>query len=360
MDIQKKELKNKDNQKIKKLLSTSVIKKNNRVDTEKILHEELFPKFGERYNEYRAKYENYLNDKSHKFLPNYPISVILELVNRCNLECTMCFQGFRNDTKKYTLEIEQLKKLFNEFKENKLDAILFSNSEPLLYKKFPEVLELAAKAGIMDQFLFTNGTLLNKKNSEIILNSSLTRLFVSLDAATESTYDKVRIPVNKKKINTNRLRHIETNIKNFVSLRKALNKKLPLTRVSFVALESNYHEVDQFIEKWIDIVDTVEIQKENSINFYEDLHKKKYDTSKLVLSEYNCNEPWGQVGIHADGTVGPCCNTVGRNLPVGNVLEQSLKEIWQNEKMKEIREGFINNKPNIICKLCLENEKVNI
>ena len=360
MDIQKKELKNKDNQKIKKLLSTSVIKKNNRVDTEKILHEELFPKFGERYNEYRAKYENYLNDKSHKFLPNYPISVILELVNRCNLECTMCFQGFRNDTKKYTLEIEQLKKLFNEFKENKLDAILFSNSEPLLYKKFPEVLELAAKAGIMDQFLFTNGTLLNRKNSEIILNSSLTRLFVSLDAATESTYDKVRIPVNKKKINTNRLRHIETNIKNFVSLRKALNKKLPLTRVSFVALESNYHEVDQFIEKWIDIVDTVEIQKENSINFYEDLHKKKYDTSKLVLSEYNCNEPWGQVGIHADGTVGPCCNTVGRNLPVGNVLEQSLKEIWQNEKMKEIREGFINNKPNIICKLCLENEKVNI
>ena len=48
----------------------------------------------------------------------------------------MCFQGFRNDTKKYTLEIEELKKLFDEFKENKLDAILFSNSEPLLYKKF--------------------------------------------------------------------------------------------------------------------------------------------------------------------------------------------------------------------------------
>ena len=360
MEISKKETKDKNSHSFKKLLSASVIKKNNRVDTEKILHDELFPKFGERYINYRKIYENYLNDKAHKFLPDYPISVILELVNRCNLECTMCFQGYRNDTKKYTLEIEELKKLFNEFEENKLDAILFSNSEPLLYKRFPEVLELAAKAKIMDQFLFTNGTLLNKKNSEIILNSSLTRLFVSLDAATESTYDKVRIPVNKKKINTNRLNEIETNIKNFVSLRKKSNKKLPLTRVSFVALESNYHEVDQFIEKWIDIVDTVEIQKENSINFYDDLHKKKYDSSKLVLTEYNCNEPWGQVGIHADGTVGPCCHTVGRNLPVGNVLQQPLKEIWQNKKMREIREGFKNNNPNIICKLCLENEKVNI
>ena len=280
MDSLKQSTKNNAQQNnFKKLLSASVIKKNNRVDTEKILHDELFPKFGSRYIDYRKKYENYLEDKSHKFLPNYPISVILELVNRCDLECTMCYQGYRNDSKKFTLEIEDLKKLFTEFKENKLDAILFSNSEPLLYKRFPEVLELAAKAQIMDQFLFTNGTLLNKKNSEIILNSSLTRLFVSLDAATESTYDKVRIPVNKKKINTNRLTEIEKNIKNFVSLRKELNKKLPLTRVSFVALESNFHEVDQFIEKWIDIVDTVEIQKENSINFYNDLHKKKYDTS---------------------------------------------------------------------------------
>ena len=86
MEIKKK-IEDKDNHKIKKLLSSSVIKKNNRVDTEQILYEELFPKFGERYNEYRAKYENYLKDKSHKFLPNYPISVILELVNRCIYSC---------------------------------------------------------------------------------------------------------------------------------------------------------------------------------------------------------------------------------------------------------------------------------
>ena len=50
--------------------------------------------------------------------------------------------------------------------------------------------------------------------------------------------------------------------------------KLPLTRVSFVALRENVHEVDQFIEKWIDVVDSVEIQKENSIDFYDDLLKK--------------------------------------------------------------------------------------
>ena len=47
----------------------------------------------------------------------------------------MCYQGFRNDAKKSTLELDDLNKLFSVLK-NKLDALLFSFSEPLLYKNF--------------------------------------------------------------------------------------------------------------------------------------------------------------------------------------------------------------------------------
>lgn len=342
----------------KQLLSMSVVKKNAKVDTERILYDYLYPKYGERFLNYRKKYENYLKDGEHNYLPNYPISVILELVNRCNLECKFCYQGYRNDTKKSTLGVEDLKKIFENFKKNKLEALLLSTSEPLLFKHYDKVLKMAEDAEIMDQFLFTNGTLLNEKNSEIILSSSLTRLFVSIDATTELTYDKVRIPVNKKILNTNRLQKIENNVKNFIKLRNSKNKKIPLVRVSFVAVEKNIHEVDEFIEKWVDIVDSVEIQKENSIEFYDHLHKKK--NQKELLKKYNCNEPWGQVTIHSDGVVGPCCNTVGRNLPIGNVLEQDLDMIWKSPKMKKIRDGFLNNQPNKICQLCLENEKINI
>jgi len=344
----------------KQLLSSSVVKKHFGINPEKILYEHLYPKFGQRYLDYRNKYENYLKDNKHKYTPNYPISVILELVNRCDLECSMCYQGFRNDAKKSTLQISDLEKLFKEFNQNKLDALLFSTSEPLLYKNFFSVLDLATEANIMDIFLFTNGKLLNLKNSEKILKSSLTRLFVSIDAATEETYDKVRIPVNKKILNTKRLEIIENNVKNFIQLRNSMGLSLPLTRVSFVALKDNVHEVDKFIEKWIDVVDSVEIQKENSIHFYDDLLKKKYGNNKLLLKNYNCNEPWGQVTIHADGEVGPCCNTVGRNLPIGNVLEKNLKDIWQGEVMEEIRNSFKENRPNKVCQLCLENEKLNL
>ena len=95
----------------KELLSMSVVKRNAKVDTEKVLYDHLFPKFGERFLEYRKKYENYLKDKEHLHLPDYPISVILELVNRCNLECTMCYQGFRNDAEKKHFTIRRLKEI---------------------------------------------------------------------------------------------------------------------------------------------------------------------------------------------------------------------------------------------------------
>jgi radical SAM protein with 4Fe4S-binding SPASM domain len=343
----------------KQLLSASVVKKKSNFNPEKILLDELYPKYGERYLEYRKKYENYLIDKKHKFLPEYPISVILELVNRCNLECTMCFQGYRNDSEKSVLDEKTLQKLFQEFKNNKLEALLLSSSEPLLYKNFDKILKLAENSKIMDIFLFTNGTLLNNKNSELILNSSLTRLFVSVDAATETTYDKVRIPVNKNILNTKRLEKIENNIKNFINSRNNLNKKLPLVRVSFVALKSNVHEVNMFINKWIDIVDTVEIQKENSIDIYDEL-LKNLPKNKITITEYNCNEPWGQVTINSDGSVGPCCNTVGRNIPIGNIKKETLKDIWQGKEMTAVRNGFINNNPNKICKLCLQYERTNL
>ena len=87
--------------------------------------------------------------------------------------------------------------------------------------------QINSKNYFLLQNIKKNNSLLNimvvllksSKNSKIILNSSLTRLFVSIDAATSETYDKVRIPVNKKTLlKENRLKKIEENVINFVNL----------------------------------------------------------------------------------------------------------------------------------------------
>ena len=70
----------------------------------------------------------------------------------------------------------------------------------------------------MDVFLFTNGTLLNKEKSKMILESNITRLFISIDALTSETYNKIRVPVSKRLKNSNRIVELENNIKNFMHI----------------------------------------------------------------------------------------------------------------------------------------------
>jgi len=343
-------------------IPNNILEKVFKSNPEQILQETLFKKYGNRFLEYRKNYKQTIADYEHKYNFDYPLTVVLELVNRCDLECVMCYQGLRNDAEKFTVNEEILDKIFDDFKKNKLSALMLSASEPLLFKQIDKVLEKAKKAEIMDFFLFTNGTLLNEKNSEMILNSSITRLFISLDAATEETYNKVRIPVSKKRLEEkNRLQKIENNVKKFIQLRNSKKQSLPLTRVSFVALEENKHEIEMFKTKWQNIVDSVDIQRETSIEVYDKLkmlEKDKYKTDKEA--KYNCVKPWGDMAIYSDGTVGPCCNLVGRKTPIGNIKDNSIKQIWNGKAMTELRQGFINNNPNDTCKICIDSQKINI
>lgn len=342
-------------------LPNNILEKYSKEDPELILQNELYKKFGKRFLDYRQNYNRLLSDDQHQQYLDYPMTVVLELVNRCDLECVMCYQGFRNDSEKFTVDEKILEKIFKDFKKNQLSALMLTASEPLLYKNIDKVLKKAEEAEIMDTFLFTNGSLLNNKNSEMILNSCITRMFVSIDAATEETYNKVRVPVGKKRLEENRLEILESKIKNFINLRNSMNKKLPLTRVSFVALEENQNEVEEFKKKWEGIVDSVEIQRETSVKLYEEVEKiKKGNTYKNKSTIYNCNKPWGDMAIYSDGKVGPCCNLVGRMSPIGNIKDNNIYDIWNGEEMRKLREGFKKNSPNTICKICIDSQKVNI
>jgi MoaA/NifB/PqqE/SkfB family radical SAM enzyme len=46
------------------------------------------------------------------------------------------------------------------------------------------------------------------------------------------------------------------------------------------------------------------------------------------------------IGIHADGTVVPCCLDKNGTINLGNVKEQSLQDILNSERFIKMRDGF--------------------
>ena len=76
----------------------------------------------------------------------------------------------------------------------------------------------------------------------------------------------------------------------------------------------------------------------------------------LIESESFCMLPWMHLHAYPEGRAYPCCFAFDP-YPVGDLNKQSLKEVFNNDKMKEMRLRMLNNKKSRECLKCYDQEK---
>jgi radical SAM protein with 4Fe4S-binding SPASM domain len=309
----------------------------------------LAEKFGERFRVYRRDYYKSLNYDKNSFLPDFPLTVTLELVNRCNLDCVMCYT-INHAEKKATFDMPRLRGILGECEREGLPALVIGlGSEPLLYKGIRDVLKTSIDSKIMDIFLGTNGVLLNESLSEYLVQNQIARVEISLDAATPETYLKVR--------RKNELPRIERNIEMLLEIKKKNNSALPVIRLCFCVMDINSHEQETFLKKWEERVDYVDFQKLYDFGSVDELRETGTvaGVEKIEVADTYCAYPFNSLHVWSNGNVTPCCTFFAKNerLVVGNVAEQSLKEIWEGDKIKEIRRQLVTGDLNPTCRVCL-------
>ncbi len=76
----------------------------------------------------------------------------------------------------------------------------------------------------------------------------------------------------------------------------------------------------------------------------------------LIDSDTFCMLPWMHLHAYPDGRAYPCCFAFDP-YPVGNLNKESLKEVFNGEKMKEMRVRMLNNKKSRECMKCYDQEK---
>lgn len=300
--------------------------------------------FGEKFKKYRDDFNKTQNYLETKFIPDFPLMISVEFVNRCNLNCVMCYKKHHSKPKA-ELNMAIIKTIMDECKENKMPSITLGlGSEILLYKDILEVIKIVKDAEIQDIFFATNAALLNDEVIESLVDNKISRFRVSLDAATEETYNKVRrVPVLKKS---------EENINKLIAYKKKANSVLPIIRLSFVVMDINKHETQLFIDKWKDKVDYIDFQRYMDHTHIDDIGQ--YDEKKReIISDSFCSQPFYSLSVWADGIITPCCTFYGRNIVLGNIYKDKIKDVWQSQKMKEIRDQIVGKKFNNVCQDCL-------
>lgn len=96
------------------------------------------------------------------------------------------------------------------------------------------------------------------------------------------------------------------------------------------------------------------IQSLKDINL-ESLNDKQQNL--LFTDPVFCIMPWVGINVRTDSNVYPCGNSQ-HHLPVGNVKNQRIDEIWNSEKMNSMRKSMLNRTPVDSCSKCYTKEKL--
>jgi radical SAM protein with 4Fe4S-binding SPASM domain len=123
------------------------------------------------------------------FVTAAPFLVVWNYTNACNLRCRHCYQSAGQEPGKNELSTEEAKRVVDEFANSGVVALAFSGGEPLLRR---DLLEVGARAKERGLFISvaTNGTLLTRERCRE-MRGIFDYVEVSLDGF-EETHDRFR------------------------------------------------------------------------------------------------------------------------------------------------------------------------
>ncbi|MDR1577453.1 MAG: radical SAM protein [Deltaproteobacteria bacterium] len=252
--------------------------------------------------------------------PDFPLHLDVDITTVCNFRCPMCPAGQPQSAFPglgLKLSEETYLKALREG-ENRLPSIRIGvTGEPLLNPNVARWIQEAKRFGVLDVALITNGLLLSGAMSEALIKSGLTRLMISVDAASQATYRKTRPGGDWGKL--------LANIGEFLAIRQSLDTPLPLLRLSFVEMALNIHDREKFRLNFGSLADYLTFQ-----NYQNILGQERSNWGLTTPKSGHCAEPLTRLALHANGGLFPCCSDFGRLAPLGHFPENSLSEIWNS------------------------------
>jgi radical SAM protein with 4Fe4S-binding SPASM domain len=255
-----------------------------------------------------------------------PVEVFIEPTNICNLSCIMCPIDTIKRDKGY-IDFDIFKNIVDQIAPYSELVYLNAIGEPMLHPRLFDMVEYC-KMKNLKVFLATNATMLTEENSKRLIQAGIDYIILPLDGATKETYEKVRQGAKYEKI--------IRNINNFLAEKRNNNSKTYVA-LQMISLEENKHEIDKFLKQWRGNkeINMIRLKPKANLNA-EDLKDKMPTTA--------CIQVWRNFNVNWDGTVIPCCFDVDKKYVLGNVAEQSVKDIWTSDKFREFRKMQAANK----------------
>lgn len=309
-----------------------------------------------RENPFRKIYdaEEFKTILQHKDrLPEFPFLVDIELTNHCNLKCIFCGQQAMTRHKGF-ISKEILKKVVDECSQYNTPIRFIRWGEPFLHPKIIDFCKYIKSKGLL-LHITNNGLAIKESQMKTLIELEVDSIIFSFQGAAKEQYELMR--------NNNRYDELKAKVLKMIELRG--DREKPFIHVSSTMTDETKKEIDNFVNYWGHIVDSVGIGKTNlsrisahQIKSFETIDKLKVLKKQETIKKHYrpCTEVYQKLSVDWDGKITCCCEDFDNFLTVGDLTIQStLFDIWNNSKeLKIFRELLDKNmhKSLTLCSTC--------
>ena len=307
----------------------------------------------------QKKLDNFLlarkaEDEKKLRLHSKPYHFVIEPTNVCNLHCPLCSTGINAETRnKGTLTLEKFKQLIDEIKDYALELYLQNWGESTLVKTLPDMIKYAAQNKIFVNISTNFSINYSDDYLDNLLNSGLGKLVIDVDGTTQETYEQYRV--------NGKLETVLENTRKAVKLKKENNLIYPVIATKMLVMKHNEHQIDDFkkLSKNLDVdqmeLNNIQINPNTTKSWLPENPEFRYASYEKSGNIESCHWPWSGFVVNWSGDVAPCCLVDDSDSDFGNILDDGLEKIWNNEYYISARSEFSKEKEitkSTICNTC--------
>ena len=269
-----------------------------------------------------------------------PFVVFVDPSSGCNFKCSFCPSGLLDLIKKSgryqgILKFDLYKKIIddlNDFQKNIKVLRLYKDGEPFLNKNLDKMIQYAKDSKKVDYIdTTTNAALMTPERAGPVLDAGIDKINISIDGMNNKTYleftkakvDFEKIVNNVKWVYDNK-GHTEIVVKIPGDIINDSDKKL--------FYETFGNHCDRiFIENFAPCWPEFDVEHHTGIKITQGIYQQEISDTNI------CPYIFYSYSVNADGLVSSCFLDWQRKLAIGNVRDQSMKEIWNSKKMNQLR-----------------------
>lgn len=279
------------------------------------------------------------------FLPSV---YVVEPTSRCNVRCIMCPNHRLAPESLGDMTPENARRIAAAISSTAELVMFYFMGEPLLHPRFDELLGIMREAIPGKLVVSTNLTTMDEAAIDSLLKREVDVVICCIDRWEKQAYEQIRVGASfdDSVRNTERL------------LVRRGSSERPMVIVKGLSIRTTEREEKEFNSFWrarggVPLVGWVNTWAGQFPALAKlSVHGAPYEQQKRLA----CADLWFKMVVNWQGNVPMCCHNWDYSVSLGNVLEQSVAQIWQSSQLQSLRASHLRGEfaVNPLCENCRE------